>query len=221
MSARLDHLAVGAASLEQGVGYIREHLGVDIPRGGEHPLMGTHNHLMRLSGDTFLEVIAVNPDAPTPDRPRWFGLDDPAVHASLEQCPRLLTWVVNTPDLVRLGAKTSFSFGEPVSVSRGDLNWHFGLPDDGRLLASGTLPYLIQWHTETHPANRMADLGCTLRQLELYHPQTDWLASVLADIEANGLVKLAPLAADSAPFLVAHIDTPTGLKTLSSRPPGT
>ena len=219
MSVRLDHLVVGAASLEQGVRYIREHLGVDVPKGGEHPLMGTHNHLLKLGDSVFLEIIAVNPEAPAPDRPRWYGLDDPCVRASLERYPRLLTWVVGTSDLAGLQVKTSFSFGEPVPVSRGDLNWHFGLPDDGRLLASGMLPYLIQWHTKVHPAERMTDLGCTLEQLKLYHPHLDWIASILADIGADDLVVLKPLAENTVPFLTVHIGTPTGLKTLSSKLP--
>ena len=85
MTTNLDHLVVGAASLEQGVTYIQEQLGVAIPKGGEHPLMGTHNHLMQLGNDVFLEVIAVNPDAPTPDRPRWYGLDDPFVRGRARQ----------------------------------------------------------------------------------------------------------------------------------------
>ena len=55
-SANLDHLVVAATDLKTGVDYVKQTLGVDIPYGGEHQQMGTHNHLMRLGHQIFLEV---------------------------------------------------------------------------------------------------------------------------------------------------------------------
>ena len=44
MTARvLDHVTIGCASLAQGIAYVRERLGVEVPAGGQHPRMGTHN----------------------------------------------------------------------------------------------------------------------------------------------------------------------------------
>ena len=74
----LDHIAVIAPSLAAGIAYVHDVLGVEPPKGGAHPQMGTHNHLLRLGEDVFLEVIAVDPDAPQPAHRRWFGLDDQA-----------------------------------------------------------------------------------------------------------------------------------------------
>ena len=99
MKTALDHIVIGAATVAEGVAYLQSELGATLPAGGEHPRMGTHNHLMQLSESTFLEIIAINPAAPAPARPRWFGLDEPFVQAQLRQQPRLLTWVVNTGDL--------------------------------------------------------------------------------------------------------------------------
>ena len=48
VSLEPDHLTVAALTLEQGIAYVQRALGVAIPPGGTHPLMGTHNHLMRL-----------------------------------------------------------------------------------------------------------------------------------------------------------------------------
>ena len=214
MTTALDHIVIGASSLEQGVRYLKDRLGVDIPKGGEHPLMGTHNHLMRLGRGTFLELIAVNPAAPAPARPRWYGFDDPFVRARLAQGPQLLAWVVNTPRFER--HRASFSFGEPTEVSRGDLRWLFGIPDDGRLLAGGMAPYLIQWLTQTHPADVVPDLGCSLKAFELHHPQPEWLTNVLSSVDAANLADVRALRSTDAPFLVAHIETPEGIKMLSS-----
>lgn len=217
MNTKLDHIVIGAATLGQGVDYVKRLLGVDMPEGGSHPSMGTHNHLMQLGNDVFLEVIAINPDGPTPQRPRWYGLDDPLVQEKLRQSPRLLTWVVNTDDISALQARTSFAFGEAMPISRGNLNWHFAVPDDGRILAGGMLPYIIQWHTSMHPSNAMADKGCRLKKLEIHHPYRDWLAAILSDIGAESLVEVHALAPGTAPFLAVHLETPTGVKILDNR----
>ena len=66
----LDHLVIAAETLDQGIDYIRATLGVEIPKGGLHKTMGTHNHLMQLGDNTYLEVIATNPEGITPDQPR-------------------------------------------------------------------------------------------------------------------------------------------------------
>lgn len=212
---KLDHLVIGATTLAEGVTYVRDTLGVDIPKGGEHPLMGTHNHLMRLGSDLFLEVIAINQTAPPPERPRWYGLDDPFVQAKIAQRPCLLTWVVNTPNLTTLQQQSRFSFGTATHVTRGSLSWEFGIPDDGRLLAGGALPYMIQWHSETHPAHKMADRGCTLKKLTVKTAYTKWLSTILGEIGAIDLVEINGGVLVGSPMISAEIMTPTGLKTIS------
>ncbi len=207
---------IGAKELSQGISYVRECLGVDMPYGGVHLKMGTHNHLMRLGDHVFLEVIAVNPDIDSPDRPRWFGLDDPSVRRRISEQPTLLTWVVNTSDIDRFLRQSPISFGKAELVKRADLSWYFSLPDDGRLLAGGMLPYAIEWQTDRHPAVKMADLGCRFQGLEIHHPYPSWFHSILASIGATDLVKIYPLPQDRTSYLTATIDTPWGKKTISS-----
>jgi hypothetical protein len=218
MQTRLDHLVIGARALIDGVNYVRDHLGVDIPYGGVHPKMGTHNHLMRIGNDAFLEIIAVNHDIEPPKRPRWFGLDDPFIWQQIEQRPSLLTWVVNTQNIGNLMRQSTFSLGKAERISRGNLNWYFGLPDDGRLLAGGMLPYVIEWQTDKHPSANMADLGCRLSGLEIYHPYPRWLQSALSSIGALDLVKVHALPKNEVPYMIATINTPVGIKELSSFP---
>ncbi len=109
----LDHLTVAALTLEEGVAHVERQLGVAVPPGGAHPLMGTHNHLMQLGDGIFLEIIAPDP-AVEPKRPRWFALDDAHMRARLKSSPRLISWVVRVPDLTATLRDTPSSAGEAV-----------------------------------------------------------------------------------------------------------
>jgi hypothetical protein len=216
-NTNIDHLVIGAANLEQGVAFVRECMGVDVPFGGIHEKMATHNHLMQLGGGVFLEVISVNHETEPPNRPRWYGLDDLYVRKQIEIQPMLLTWVVNTRNIHKLIQQATFKLGEPELLNRGDIKWYFSLPEDGRLLASGILPYAIEWHTKNHPSQRMADLGCRLLSLEVYHSNIDWLMPALDSIGVMSLVKVNALNKNEAPYLKAKISTPHGIKVLSNR----
>ena len=214
---RLDHLVIGAETLRQGVDYIRSVLDVELPKGGLHKTMGTHNHLMQLGNDSYIEVIAINPEAAAPRQPRWFNLDDGLMRASLQRQPRLITWVINTADIKAVELDAKLPIGVPTELSRDSLSWQLGLTEDGRLLANGLVPYVLQWHTEQHPSRSMADLGCRLHSLEIYHNRPDWLNSILASMSADHLVSTYPLADTETPYLSANIETPSGLVNLNSK----
>lgn len=216
MQTRIDHLVIGAVNLAQGIAYVKECLGVDIPYGGVHVKMGTHNHLMQLGNNVFLEVIAINPATELPENPLWYGLSDPFVRQKIEVQPALLSWVVNTKNIDEFLRQAEISFGKATLISRGNLSWYFGLPDDGRLLAGGMLPYAIEWQTDLHPSTNMTDVGCRLQGLEIYHSHRFWLRSVLESIGAVDLVKINALQKNRAPYLVAYINTPMGVRELRS-----
>ena len=63
--ARIDHLVVVADSLAAGEAWCERVLGVRPGPGGEHPMMGTHNRLLRIATvdhpQAYFEVIARNP----------------------------------------------------------------------------------------------------------------------------------------------------------------
>jgi TusA-related sulfurtransferase len=205
----LDHIIVAAASLEEGVAFIRDRLGVDIPKGGKHPLMSTHNHLMRLGEGSFLEVISIDPEAPSPARPRWFELDEPEMQARLAESPCLVSWVVRTPDIVGTVDEASFPIGSITRLGRDALSWHLTVPADGRIPGDGVMPHVIQWDDGLRPWERMADLGCKLQALEIIHPDLDMVDEQLKSLCPDGIagvhVKQGPV-----PALSARIVTPSG-----------
>lgn len=211
-SCHLDHLVITAPTLEAGSQFVSQTLGVALQPGGEHQRMGTHNALLRLGESLYLEVVAPNPNAPRPERPRWFELD----HQQPDTPPRLATWVVRTADIHTLLAASTESLGNIEPMSRGDLNWLITIPTDGSLPFNGIAPALIEWHTETHPAAKLQDMGCSLIKLEVFHPQASRILALLESIDFQGNVSVLPPPAGKQPLLVAHINTPSGGKKLSA-----
>ncbi len=213
----LDHIVVAAHDLKQGVAWLAERLGVTLPAGGIHKTMGTHNHLMQLGEQSYLELIAINPAAQVPGVPRWFNLDQDLLRQSLKNEPRLITWVMNTSNLKQLTDSVEFDIGKPTALSRDNLSWEIAVTDDGRLIADGLLPYCLQWHSSPHPSTGMANLGCTLNSLTLFHNRVNWLEDRLQALGARQLVEVESIDDSQAPYLSAVIDCPLGQVTLDSK----
>ncbi|MBB5692546.1 VOC family protein [Muricoccus pecuniae] len=209
----LDHLVVIAPSLAEGVAHVRDRLGLEMPFGGAHPEMGTHNHLLRLGDGAFLEVIAADPAAPAPAGPRWFGLDDAeTLRADWEAGRRLRAWVARTEALPELLARHGDLLGTAASVSRGDRRWTFAVRPDGGLPAGGAAPCPIDWGPRGCPATAMPDLGARLATFTVEHPDPDAIGALHASL---GLADPPRLRPGPALRLEAVIDTPSGPRVLS------
>ena len=156
-----DHFVVAARTLDDGAAWVESKLGVAPVPGGKHPVMGTHNRLLFIGPGRFLEVIAVDPEAKDPGRPRWFDLDDPAMRTQLARSPALIHWVERTDDLDR-SLRDYAEAVEVLSLERGRYRWRIGVPADGRRPGGGTLPTLIQWQGGLHPADALPDTGVRL-----------------------------------------------------------
>jgi hypothetical protein len=208
---QIDHITVAADRLRAGVAHAEAALGVTIPFGGTHPLMGTHNHLLRLGETLFLEVIAPDPAAGALSRRRWFALDDARQRAALAVSPRLATWVVATTDIQTSLRQIPHAAGPAITVTRGELAWLISVPPDGAMPFDGAFPTLIQWPAGPHPASRMPDLGCSLVSLEIGHPEADVIAQSLQPFLTDPRLRLSEA---KAPWLRATIKTPQGEREL-------
>ena len=199
----LDHLVVACAELETGTAEIGARLGVALDPGGQHADMGTHNRLMSLGPETYLEVIAIAPGAPAPSQPRWYDLD------RFEGAPRLTHWAARVPDLEAALAALPGA-GRIWDLARGDLRWRMAIPEDGRLPFGDLAPALLQWPSGP-PTARMADHGFRLRRLEVHGPEAPALGAAL-----EGLIADPRIAFTEAPAraLRAEIETPGGVVTL-------
>ncbi len=211
MTVVFDHLVFAAATLEQGEDYLEAALGVRPQRGGKHVAMGTHNSLLGLGPRTFLEVIAIDPEATAPPRPRWFALDTPAMRNAMKQSPRLIHWVARTDDIEAARRACPTDVGPAQPMERGSFRWRITVPGDGHLPGDGIVPTLIQWSDARHPADGLRDSGVRLAALAGAHPQP---ATIRAGLAALGLGDSIKVTFSATARLAAMIQTRRGAVTL-------
>lgn len=199
-SIALDHLAVAATSLAEARAHVEESLGVAMQSGGAHAVFHTHNALLGLEDGLYLEAIAIDPDAPVPNRPRWFDLDN------FEGAPRLTNWICRTETLDSVLSEIEANMGAPVALQRGALRWRMAVPQSGVLPFDNCAPALIQWDTQVHPAERLAPSGVRLKRLTLRHRQANALHELLAPLLDDDRLTVEV----GGPGLHAAFDTPHG-----------
>ncbi len=206
-SLTLDHLVVAARTLEEGAAYVEAVLGVRLASGGQHVHMGTHNLLLSLGPEEYLEVIAIDPEAAPPDRPRWFGLDD------FQGAPRMTNWVCRTNDLDEATAAAPRGTGEILEFTRDDLTWAMAVPPDGGLPFDAAMPALIEWEADSpHPARRLPEADLRLVRLDVFHPDADALRAAFPALNA---VDRVAVRTGPEKRLIATISTPEGNRVLA------
>lgn len=217
MTCRLDHIAFGVSSLDAGTRWLEDQLGVPLAPGGEHAAMGTHNRLLRLGAASYLELIAIDPAAEKPNRPRWFALDE--IPPSDLATPRLLAWAASTDDISKTASVADYNPGRVHTMSRNSLQWLITIPDDGHLVEEGILPCLIEWPQGSHPAKLLPDAGVALQELQLCSPEPrrvqGSLASIGLDLAAN---RIRVIEDQGGPRMRLCLSTERGTVFFDSRP---
>jgi hypothetical protein len=233
MKTQIDHLVVMASSLEAGVEWCENTLGITPGSGGEHEKYGTHNRLFKIATPAYplayFEIIAINPKASIPPRAqvtRWFDMDDKVLQKAVAQEPRLIHFVSSTDDIkaARHVLRTQgIERGQVVHASRksgkGTLHWQITVREDGERLFNGTLPTLIQWGKpdasdplRLHPRNSLPRSGVSLQSLTVSHPSADKLQAAYDAIGLSGVqIETGPT------YITATLQTPKGLIQLHSQ----
>lgn len=205
MKLELDHIAVAGETLQQATDHVAHSLDVAMQTGGEHAVFHTHNTLSGLGDGLYLEAIAINPDAPDPDRARWFDLD----HFS--GAARLTNWICRCDDLDAALEVLPQGFGRPVYIERGDLRWRMAVPESGVLPYDNCAPALMEWLGDLRPLHRLRPGDSRLKGLEVRHPKAFDMAAMLAPHLRDPRVTFT----EGHPGLSARFKTPSGYRTLS------
>lgn len=178
----LDHLLLGCADLEAGIQEIYQLSGVKAEPGGPHPGLGTHNALLSLGGQQYLELIAPDPIQSV--------VNSMTRNLSTLQCSGLIGWAARCSDsdsmqsTIEQAAKQQLNPLPPRQVSRVSPNGH--LLNWRIVFIKGTAqgyPFFIDWLDTPHPSGT-APAGCTLSSFTL---QTNNFDTLQQDFNALNL----------------------------------
>lgn len=206
--AEIDHIVIAGRDVAIGVEHVLALSGVSCAAGGQHPGWGTHNWLASL-GDAYLEVIGIDPQQETPDRPRPFGIDQ-----LNDNSFSVATFAIRpspgerSEDLVATIEQAGFSPGPLTPASRltsdrAMLQWR--LTNPSVMHAGGAVPFVIDWGATPNPATT-TPAGLVLRKLQIDHPDAKRLGVLFDQL---GLPNVSCSSAER-PKLSAAIDGPHG-----------
>lgn len=204
----LDHLVYAVPDLNDACDELERDWGIRPSRGGQHAAWGTHNALLDLGDERYLEIIGRALELRPPSDARPFRLD------TLETA-HLVTWALRVSridDHVTRARHRGYDPGSAAPMSRvtpsgGRLTWKLTRVD---LSAEyGLVPFLIEWGATPHPSVAAAG-GCRLIAFHAEHPIPPRVRTMLAALDANLEVRGSPRSR-----LVASVLTPRGVKELS------
>ena len=191
MNFCIDHVVIGAANLTSGTSILETKLNTKFSPGGEHKVMGTHNKLLKLQSNIYLEVITINPNVDAPTRPRWFSLDESNIKEKIKNSPRALCWVLEVDNIEDTVKQCDYNPGEILQLSRDDLTWKVTIPSNGKLVENGVLPILIEWPSNQHPSNNLNNSNVSLNKLSLFHPEPNKIQKIIYNLIESDLIQVS------------------------------
>ena len=191
MNSCIDHIVIGTDNLMSGTNILETKLSTKFSLGGEHQIMGTHNKLLKLQSDIYLEIIANNPNVRNPSHPRWYSLDDERTKEKIESSPRPLCWVLKVDNIDNTVKKCGYNPGKILQISRGELTWKITVPSNGLLVDNGVLPSLIEWPSNQHPSKKLTNSKVSINKLSLFHPEPYKIKNTLSNLIESDLIRVS------------------------------
>ncbi len=191
MNSRIDHIVIGTANLISGTKILETKLGFKFSNGGEHKIMGTHNKLLKLQSNIYLEIIANNPNVNKPSRQRWFSLDESRIKEKIKKSPRLLCWALEVENIEDTVKNCGYDPGEILQLSRDELTWKVTVPPNGKLVENGVLPVLIEWPSNQHPSKKLNNSKVSINKISLFHPKPYKIKNIISNLIESDLIHIS------------------------------
>ena len=164
---KLDHIVFGALTLEEGTELVESLLQAKLSDIGYHRDMGTHNRVIRISGNVYLEVVSIDPQNSNLKNRKWFNLDNSNLQTKLKKTPQIIGYVIENND------PNIFKYFDPFfEASRDNYKWQFAMPTyknniiDNEIINTGIIPSLISWKSKK-PIYKMKKNQFELMSLEI------------------------------------------------------
>ena len=206
MKAKIDHIVIGTDNLISGTSILENKLNTKFLVGGEHKVMGTHNKLLKLQTEIYLEIIANNHNVKSPSHPRWFSLDELNTKEKIKKSPRSLCWILAVNNIEDAVNNCGYYPGEILELSRDDLKWKVTVPTHGKLIENGVLPFLIEWPKNIHPSKNLINSNVTLNKISLFHPEVNNIKKIINNLIQSDLINIF----EGLPKLEFHLTTKIG-----------
>lgn len=196
----LDHILYAVPNLQKGTEDFEKLTGVQPAYGGKHTHLGTHNALISLGEEVYLELIAPDPTQSIPFENVIFDIGKIKV-------PKIITWAVRSTNINELGSRIQISKiedGKRIKEDGTSLKWKTaGITEFAD--NSGIVPFVIQWISIPHPANTSPG-GCELLEFSAEHPCPNKLTKLLSELSFS-----FKIVKSQSVRLKAKINSPKGV----------
>lgn len=193
----IDHIILGINDLDKGIAQFKELTGVEPVFGGVHPYSFTHNALVALDGEMYIEIMAPRPGAE----------NVPAYFLTLETLTPI-DWAVRVANINQTKEKlktagfvtTESKDGSRAKPDGTKLTWTtFGIEqhDD--------FPFFIEWGAGVLHPSFSSPSGCSLQSFQINTPEDEALSKF------NTLLQLGVIVSkETKTHMQVILNTPNG-----------
>ncbi len=178
---KIDHLVYGVPDLDQAIHHFNAVYGIAPIRGGKHKHKGTHNAIINLGNECYLELLAIDKENTIITGNRWMGMD-------FVENAKITRWAIKSKDVssdVEVIKKVNPALGTlgnglRITESGNTLSWEMSMP-----LANPEvelIPFLINWSESGHHPTHNLDVQCELIEMTLTHPEPPHILDCFHDL---------------------------------------
>lgn len=168
---QIDHIVYSVPNLEASLKVFEKNLGIIPTIGGKHLSKGTHNALINLGNECYLEILAIDESNTAVSAPRWMGID-------YLQGSKITRWSLKSTQIEKdseLLQRYNPDMGNIIEGNRAlpsgeTLSWKMTEPLSSPEV--DLLPFMLDWSkSKVHPTEQLSQ-QCLLLDLEFYHPNS-------------------------------------------------